>query len=215
MPRSFSYGMLMGLSSVLAGALSCKTSHRSKADQRRFQRVWSVWWLRSGVRRHGHRFSGQRRVPRSRMKLMGYPRSDRFFSAKWQQGALNRINRLAPGLTKHRVILYAPTYRDSMTFELTPELKDALVADPNAVVVIKLHPLLQKYEQRFSQSTTHQVRFYPQPSTMHLLMVTETLITDYSSIAFDYSLLPHAHSLLFYMSDLEEYQQNPAFNPTF
>ncbi len=193
-----------------------KTSHRSKADQRRFQRVYDQfddYVVASDAM--GTVFQDSYRVPRSRMKLMGYPRSDRFFSAKWQQGALNRINRLAPGLTKHRVILYAPTYRDSMTFELTPELKDALVADPNAVVVIKLHPLLQKYEQRFSQSTTHQVRFYPQLSTTDLLMVTETLITDYSSIAFDYSLLPHAHSLLFYMSDLEEYQQNPGIQPHF
>lgn len=191
-----------------------KTANRSKADQRRFQRVYDHfddYVVASDAM--GTVFQESYHVPRSRMQLLGYPRSDRFFSPEWQKAAMARINRLAPGLAKQRVILYAPTYRDSMTFELTPELKDALVADPNAVVVVKLHPLLQKYEQQFSQSATRQVRFYPQLSTTDLLMVTETLITDYSSIAFDYSLLPHAHSLLFYMSDLAEYQRNPGIQP--
>ena len=42
-----------------------------------------------------------------------------------------------------------------------------------------------------------------------LLTVTETLITDYSSVAFDYSLLSNAHSLLFYLFDLPAYTQDP------
>lgn len=193
-----------------------KTKQRSAADQRRFQHVYDHfddYVVASDAM--GTVFQESYRVPRSRMKLLGYPRSDRFFSKTWQAAALARINRLAPGLSDHRVILYAPTYRDSMTFELTPELKQALVADPDAIVVIKLHPLLQKYEQQFSAATTHQVRFYPQLSTTDLLMVTETLITDYSSIAFDYSLLPNVHSLLFYMADLPEYERNPGIQPHF
>ncbi|MTV81254.1 CDP-glycerol glycerophosphotransferase family protein [Lactobacillus sp. CRM56-3] len=193
-----------------------KTKTRSKADQRRFQNVYNQfddYVVASDAM--GTVFEDSYHVPRSRMKLLGYPRSDRFFSTQWQQAAMNRINRLAPDLANHRVILYAPTYRDSMTFELTAEVKQALVADSNAIVVVKLHPLLQKYEQEFSQVTTAQVRFYPQLSTTDLLMVTETLITDYSSIAFDYSLLPHAHSLLFYMADLEAYQQNPGIQTNY
>lgn len=51
--------------------------------------------------------------------------------------------------------------------------------------------------------------FSNQLSTTDLLAVTDTLVTDYSSVAFDYSLLPNAHSLLFFMFDLDQYKQNP------
>lgn len=193
-----------------------KTKTRSKADQRRFQRVYNQfddYVVASEAM--GNVFEESYRVPKTRMKLLGYPRSDRFLSATWRSNTLNRVNRLAPDLANKRVILYAPTYRDSMTFEMSSDLKAALLADPEAIVVVKLHPLLQKYEQSFSEVATHQVRFYPKLSTTDLLLVTDTLITDYSSIAFDYSLLPMAHTLLFYMADLDEYDKSTGIQQHF
>ncbi|WP_282801091.1 CDP-glycerol glycerophosphotransferase family protein [Secundilactobacillus kimchicus] len=193
-----------------------KTALRSKTDQRRFQRVYNQFDdFVVASEAMGHVFEESYRVPASRIQLLGYPRSDRFLSAKWRSNALARVDRLAPGLTSHRVILFAPTYRESMKFELSDTLKKALITDPDAVVVVKLHPLLQQYEQKFSQVGAGRIRFYPQLSTTDLLMVTETLVTDYSSVAFDYSLLPTAHTMLFYMADLPEYEKNPGIQPHF
>lgn len=193
-----------------------KTKHRSQADQRRFQRVYDQfddYVVASEAM--GTVFQESYRVPASRMKLLGYPRSDRFASKVWREAAIDRIDQVAPDLRHHRVILYAPTYREDRTFELSSALKQALMADDKAVVVVKLHPVMQQAEQQFQQTANSRVRFYPQLSTTDLLTVAETLITDYSSVAFDYSLLPTAHSLLFYMSDLEDYQHNPGIQPNF
>ncbi|ANZ65393.1 glycosyl transferase [Secundilactobacillus paracollinoides] len=193
-----------------------KTVQRSKTDQRRFQRVYNQFDdYVVASQAMGKVFEESYRVPAKRMQLLGYPRSDRFFSEDWKQTAVRRVQRVAPDLLTQRVILYAPTYRENMHFELSKDLKEALMADPDAVVVVKLHPVLQKYEQQFSQASHHQIRFYPNLSTTDLLAVSETLITDYSSIAFDFSLLSSAHSLLFYMSDLEAYAQNPGIQPHF
>ena len=60
-------------------------------------------------------------------------------------------------------------------------------------VVVKVHPLLtKKYPYDNSSMTTDQ-----------LLPVTDLLITDYSSIIFEYSI--YRRPMLFYAPDMEEY----------
>ncbi|MBW1605514.1 CDP-glycerol glycerophosphotransferase family protein [Lactobacillus sp. Sy-1] len=190
------------------------TAKRSKSDQHRFQSVYNQFdEYVVASKTMGRVFENSYHVPFERMQMLGYPRSDRFFKADWQTHAQSRVYVVAPELKDKRVILYAPTYRDGLAFTPPADLLEAITVDPAAEVVVKLHPLLKNKEAELAaenlKSGSNRIHFYNQLSTSDLLSVTNTLITDYSSVAFDYSLLPNAHSMLFFMFDLAEYQKNP------
>ncbi|MHA8137726.1 CDP-glycerol glycerophosphotransferase family protein [Lactobacillaceae bacterium Scapto_B20] len=190
-----------------------KTIHRSKSDQKRFQAVYDQFdEYVVASKTMGQVFENSYHVPFDRMKMLGYPRSDRLFKEDWRKQARNRVYSAAPELKDKRVILYAPTYRDGLEFNPPTDLGEAITSDSEAEVVVKLHPLLKAKEQEIADVNTKsgnsKIHFYNQLSTTDLLAVTDTLITDYSSVAFDYSLLPNAHSMLFFMFDLDEYEAN-------
>jgi len=86
---------------------------------------------------------------------------------------------------------------------------DALKSDPDAIVIIKLHPVLKKQEAKLRHFSSSSVRFYDQLPTADILTVTDTLVTDYSSVAFDFSLLKNAKTLIFFMFDLAAYEKAP------
>lgn len=188
------------------------TDERSKSDKHRFQKVYNHFDdYVVASKTMGQVFEKSYHVPFDRMKMLGYPRSDRLFKDKWRDIAKRRVYHFAPQLKDKRVILYAPTYRnDGKFFNPPKKVISALTADPNAIVIIKLHPLLNKIEQKMQrEATSDNVLFFSQLSTTDLLVITDTLVTDYSSIAFDYSLLPNAHSMLFYMFDIDQYKRHP------
>lgn len=186
------------------------TVQRSASDQRRFQAVYNHFdEYVVGSLAMGRVFTRAYKVPLTRMQTLGYPRSDRLCDPQWRQRARAKVARLAPELTNHRVILYAPTYREGVTFTPPKGLAAALTADPKAKVVVKLHPALAQQATRLQRQLGQQVVVAQQLATTELLTVTETLVTDYSSVAFDYSLLPNAHSLLFYWFDFPAYQHQP------
>lgn len=60
-----------------------------------------------------------------------------------------------------------------------------------------------------------RIKFYHELATSELLAVADTLVTDYSSVAFDFSLLPNAKSLIFFMFDLERYRLDPGVQDDF
>ncbi|UQS86531.1 CDP-glycerol glycerophosphotransferase family protein [Nicoliella spurrieriana] len=191
-----------------------QTKQRSKSDQKRFQLVYNQFdEYVVASKTMGTVFKNSYHVPFDRMQLLGYPRSDRFFKDDWLAHARDRVYAVAPELRDKRVILYAPTYRDGIEFNPPADLAEAITADAQAEVVVKLHPLLKNQEAVIAdqniQSGNSKIHFYNQLSTADLLSVTDTLITDYSSVAFDFTLLPNAHSMLFFMFDLKEYQQKP------
>ncbi|MSE22573.1 CDP-glycerol glycerophosphotransferase family protein, partial [Lactobacillus parabuchneri] len=112
-------------------------------------------------------------------------------------------------------ILYAPTYREHQDFKLPKGLGNALAADPNALVVVKLHPVLRDKEVPMRKIGNPKIKFYHELETSDLLAVADTLVTDYSSVAFDFSLLPNARSIIFFMFDLDHYQKDPGIQDDF
>lgn len=204
------------------GAIKCfgwedpTTDERSASDQRRFQAVYDhfdEYVVASPTM--GRVFTRSYHARADQMQVLGYPRSDRLRDATWVAATRQRVYATHPGLVKQRVILYAPTYREGVTFVAPDGLVAALRADPSAKVVVKLHPVLTSVATQLQRQLGDQVVVVQDLSTTELLTVTETLVTDYSSVAFDYSLLPNAHSLLFYLFDLPDYQQRPGVQADF
>ncbi len=192
------------------------TAKRSQSDKKRFQEVYDHFddYIVAS-KAMGKVFQNSYHEPADKIRLLGYPRSDQYLDKSWQSSARERIFRVAPELKAHRVILYAPTYRPDKQFKLPAGLGDALSADPNAIVVVKLHPVLRNKEIAMRQIGNPRIKFYHELATSELLTVTDTLVTDYSSVAFDFTLLPNAKSLIFFMFDLKQYQLDPGVQNDF
>ena len=92
-----------------------------------------------------------------------------------------------------KVMIYAPTFRDNGKdfidasgldfFKL-----DELLADKNYCMIVKFHPATKYDASKFS--SLRNIRFLSNKYDTYILMpFTDLMISDYSSIIFDYTLL--------------------------
>lgn len=108
-----------------------------------------------------------------------------------------------------KVLLYAPTYRTSGNFEL-PFNPNKLLEKLNSkgkdewILVVKLH-----YLNKLSNVSSSIVDCTSYPIVNDILAVSDMLITDYSSLFFDYSILDKP--ALFYQYDKESYEKDRGF----
>ncbi|MFK5676352.1 CDP-glycerol glycerophosphotransferase family protein [Ligilactobacillus sp. LYQ60] len=196
-----------------------QTRQRSRADKRRFQRVYDQFdEYVVGSTQMARVFARSYHVPESRGRVLGYPRSDRLFDQTWRTQIPNRIYKQYPELQGKEVFLYAPTYREDAVGKPVFNIPDdfaQIVAGLSSKqrLIIKLHPHVQATEQAFIKRFGRQVMVIPDFTTEDLLTVTDCLITDYSSVIFDYAVLPNAGRMIFYWYDEAEYQQRVGLQP--
>ena len=141
----------------------------------------------------------------------GYPRNDRLFSFT-NDDVEDIKNKL--GIPKDKkIILYAPTFRDNQhtsgvgyTYNLGIDF-DTLMNKINEeyVILFRTHYFvansidLSKYE-----GFIYDVSRYDDINDLYI--ISDLLITDYSSVFFDYANLKRP--MLFYMYDLDDYKNN-------
>lgn len=139
----------------------------------------------------------------------GVPRTDVFFDESYKQQKTKEVYEKYPQFIGKRVALYAPTFRgNGQSSAKFP--KEQLDLDQiyeglgeEDVFIIKMHPFVKKkisipeaYRDKIFDLTKY-------PSVNNLLFITDVLITDYSSVCFEYALLNKP--MIFYCFDLEEY----------
>lgn len=142
----------------------------------------------------------------------GLPRNDVLYNVT-DQSHLEMQNKL--GLPKgKRVILYAPTWRDSQdggaSFQIAPPInwdkwKEELGED--YVVMLRTHPYTTKLMN--VQFNDFVKDFTEYPEVNDLLIAADVLISDYSSIILDYCLM--AKPLLCFGYDYDEYKKLRGF----
>lgn len=142
----------------------------------------------------------------------GYPRNDYLINNNNE----NTINHLKSNLKIPRdkkIILYAPTWRDNQfytkgryKFDLQLDLeKLKLELGNDYILLLRLHYLvaenldLSGYENFIYDFSKHE-------DIRELYLIADMLITDYSSVFFDYANL--RRPMLFYVYDIEEYRDN-------
>ena len=182
-----------------------QTTLRSVADQRRFQAVYNhITDYVVGSDKMGQVFATSYHVPVSRMRVLGYPRSDRYRQTAWVEHTTAAIYAAYPEFENREVILYAPTYRAGVRFNLPDDFGDLQLNDQQ-VLVVKLHPHLASQAEQLQQRYPNLIVTVPEFSTDELLTVTNTLISDYSSVIFDYALLPNCQKMVFYVFDWQAF----------
>ena len=142
------------------------------------------------------------------IKATGTPRSDILVNDAKVTEKKKEITFKHPLLKDKKVYVYFPTYRTKegivSEFDLKidwDKLNDEL--DDDEVFILCRHPFMkQEYlKGRFYP----RVKDYTDDPTPELLAVADVVITDYSSVVFDASLLNK--SMVFYVPDYEKYKE--------
>ncbi|NOX89438.1 MAG: hypothetical protein GXO77_10460 [Calditrichaeota bacterium] len=164
-------------------------------------------------------FASAFRIKSENCPALGYPRTDIFFLPPNE--IKEYIKREEPSFlydlcksfeTYRHVLLYMPTWRDDRSDFLQTAFPDiealnSVLANQNALLLIKLHPNDSSFKMFKDLSNIKSLKakgdLYP------VLPFTTALITDYSSVYFDYMLLKKP--IIFYPFDLENYQKLRGF----
>lgn len=146
---------------------------------------------------------------------VGVPRADFFFDKKKVEETRAKIYNLYPKLKDKKVILYAPTFRGfgkkRKNFDIEFDFnKIAKSISDDYVIALKLHPSVEISNIKIDEGLENKIINISEYSDANdVLTVTDLLISDYSSIIFDYSLLNKP--MIFYAYDLEEYRYDRDF----
>jgi CDP-glycerol glycerophosphotransferase (TagB/SpsB family) len=159
-------------------------------------------------------------IDSSRMYLVGQARCDNLME-EWPKGK-QRIKRYLSHLSgTETILLYAPTsrveyhggrvYRKGVEFfpfaDFDFESFSAFLEENNVIVLVRAHSSDQIHGVDYHDSRILNFDFKKCQDIYEVLGDIDFLITDYSSLAYDFLLLNHP--LIFIPYDLEEYQVVP------
>ncbi|WP_367334094.1 CDP-glycerol glycerophosphotransferase family protein [Lentilactobacillus sp.] len=141
---------------------------------------------------------------------IGYPRNDELINT--QKEDINAIKEQLGIPLDKKVVMYAPTYRDNQfaekgkyTFELPFNLDDFRQSfGDDTVLVLRMHYLISNALD-ISEYSDFVYDFSDYPNISDLYLVSDLLITDYSSVFFDYAYLKRP--ILFYPYDYHLYKE--------
>ncbi|WP_313902608.1 MULTISPECIES: CDP-glycerol glycerophosphotransferase family protein [Bacillus] len=139
----------------------------------------------------------------------GIPRTDFFFDEEKKEAVKSRLYEEYPYLKNKKVILFAPTFRgngqqsahypfDVLNFDqLYRELKDEYV------FLFKIHPFVKNSINIPYQYSEFFYDFSDFREINDLLLIADLLITDYSSVCFEFALLNKP--MIFFSYDVDDY----------
>ena len=150
-------------------------------------------------------------IPESHVIPTGVPRVDPFFDPAHREAAREAALDAFPAARGRFTILFAPTFRGNGARSAAYDLGridlaslHALCVEKDAVCIIRMHPFVRAplripddLRDRLIDGSTAPIE------VNDLLFAVDLLVTDYSSIVYEYSIL--GRPVLFYAYDLEEY----------
>lgn len=149
-------------------------------------------------------------VDPSKILETGYPRNDLLYNGN-NRVTIDSLKQKIGVPVEKKVILYAPTWRDDEFYskgkykfeiklnldQMRQELGDEYV------ILLRLHYLIsENLDLSAYQGFAYDASSYEDIS--HLYLISDLLITDYSSVFFDYANLQRP--MLFYVYDIEKYR---------
>jgi CDP-ribitol ribitolphosphotransferase len=154
-------------------------------------------------------YAGCFSVKEEQVKVLGLPRTDILFSEKELLRRRTQFFKQYPNLLNKKLILYAPTFRDSEVAHPTIHLDIKKMAEelPDQYCLgLRLHPFVAERFHLEEDFGGRVLDFSSYDNLNTLLMSTEILITDYSSIIFEYCVF--RKPMIFYAYDLDEFSDH-------
>jgi len=145
---------------------------------------------------------------------LGYPRTDLFFDNEHGARAIAAIRARYALPLDRKVLLYGPTFRgDTVSsarydndLDLTV-MQEALADD--WVVLLRLHPFVQVRPTIEPSMETFAIDVSDWPDMNELMLISDLLVTDYSSAIFEFALLHRP--MAFLAPDSDAYERERGF----
>lgn len=156
-------------------------------------------------------------LSRDKFYSVGVPRTDIFFDEDYKKQTVEKMYEEFPvAKTAKKVILYAPTFRGNGAktayfpiHMLNYRKIGEYLKKTGSIMIIKMHPFVSntvkipdEYKDVFVDATEYR-------EVNDILFITDLLITDYSSVIYEMSLL--RKPMMFYAFDLESYVSERGF----
>lgn len=190
------------------GLQDLSNENRSQRALKRFQDVYNRFnYVVVGSDKMVHIFKQSFNLSDHHFIRTGIPRTDFFFRSGEINAAKKRMQQQLPNIDNKKIMLYAPTYRDDelTTIELQLDL-DKLYEHfkDDYILLLRLHPAMAHQINVTHDEFIYDMSHYP--NINDLLVYADLLITDYSSIPFEYALLNKP--MIFFAYDLDKYSEN-------
>jgi CDP-glycerol glycerophosphotransferase (TagB/SpsB family) len=145
----------------------------------------------------------------------GIARTDIFFDEEYKQNFRNKFYKEYPNFKDKKIILFAPTFRGDIkqTARYPMELFDihevCETLGEDYAVIIKHHPFVTEQHPIPDEYKDRVIDLSESTEINDLLFVSDIIISDYSSLVFEASLLNIP--MLFYAYDLQAYIKSRDF----
>lgn len=179
-----------------------KINYRTSKDKKRFQQVYDATdYYITGSREMSQVFQNSYHQSNAKMIEIGVPRTDYYF----KEGIIEKNKQLFfskfPEAKGKTFVLYAPTYREGNLAKIN-WLKKLPEFPKEYFVIAKFHPHMLKKIRKLSIVTDMRGILLKE-----LLPIVDILITDYSSIPFEYELANPEGKTLYYCFDITQYKK--------
>ena len=137
----------------------------------------------------------------------GVSRTDVFFDDEYLAASRSKIQQLVPAAIEKKVIVYAPTFRGRVAQAEGPNALDlakmkAFLGDSH-VLLIKHHPFVKNRPAVPEECADFAFDVSDKAGINELLCGADLVISDYSSLVFEYSLFERP--MIFFACDREDY----------
>ncbi|WP_246483930.1 CDP-glycerol glycerophosphotransferase family protein [Heyndrickxia vini] len=186
------------------------TFKRSKKDIDRFNRVYNQFHkIVVGSNQMANIFIEAFNVKETQMMKTGVPRTDLFFNEPKMEEIRAKLFHDNPSLKNKTVVLYAPTFRDNQLDSQKIALDLQLMFERlgnEYVLLLRLHPAIKNNINLEEVFPGFVFDYSSYIDINELLIITDLLISDYSSVPYEFAFLERP--MIFYAYDLEEYQRD-------
>lgn len=146
-------------------------------------------------------------MPKDKIKSLGLPRMDYYFENhdldKLKSSFFNKYNISQ----EKKIILYAPTFRDEERYNNVFDFLDLEEFNQSLgdeyILALRLHPKIKNFYKDDISASGKYIDVSDFESEQELMLISDMLITDYSSIMIEYCVLNKP--ILFFTYDLDSY----------
>ncbi|MDD6037335.1 MAG: CDP-glycerol glycerophosphotransferase family protein [bacterium] len=161
-------------------------------------------------------------IDESKFYPIGIPRTDIFFDEAYKKKMVEQMYQQFPRAKQaKKVYLYAPTFRGDnalnayFPFEKVDfEKWGKFLKERDEYLIIKMHPFVRESVVIPEEYKDYMIDAASYREVNDILFIVDTLITDYSSIIYEFSLL-NGRPMYFYAFDQKMYEATRDFYETY
>ena len=147
------------------------------------------------------------RIDENKIKSFGIPRTDYYFEDKNIKKLRENFDERYPIAKNKKIILYAPTFRDNEednnVFNYLDLEKFNNALSEEYVIALRLHPKINQFFKGDIDTKADFIDVSDYKKEQELMLISDLLITDYSSIMIEFALLNKP--IIFFTYDYDRY----------